>query len=124
MAGRYAESDGKHRKIWEVARLWQLAETLEPITIPLEEIVGLDQVTWFSESQRPTTRAIAEHARRIMAADSSYPPILTEDRRVFDGMHRIAKALMTGQQTIVVKQFLVNPAPDQIEEISPSGTDT
>lgn len=123
MTGRYAESDGKTRQIWQVERIWRLAEALEPIEISIEEIVGLDQVTWFSEGgDQPTIRSIASHARRIIDADASYPPILTEDNRVFDGMHRIAKALMQGQQTITVKKFAVNPEPDQVETLDPSGS--
>ncbi|MGV3526629.1 MAG: chromosome partitioning protein ParB [Candidatus Sericytochromatia bacterium] len=118
MPGRYAESDGQTRRVWDVERLWRLAEDLEPREIPLEEIVGLDSVTWFSEGgDQPTIRSIAAHARRILQADLSYPPLLTEDNRVFDGMHRIARSLMEGHSTIVVKKFLRNPPPDHVEPV-------
>lgn len=124
MSGRYAESDGQTRHIWEVARIWQLAEALETVEIDIEEIVGLDAVTWFSAGgDQPTVRSIAGHARRILQADLSYPPILTADKRVFDGMHRIARHLMEGQSRIKVKIFAQNPPPDQIETLAPPATD-
>ena len=113
---RYAESDSTVRHVWNISRIWKLAESLKTIEIPIEEIVGLDSVTWFSpDGDKPTIRNIAAHAKRIMEADTSYPPILTEDNRVFDGMHRIARHLMQGQDKIKVKKFEKNPEPDMIE---------
>lgn len=118
MKRRYVESDDKVRHIWDVERIWRLAEDIEAIEIPIEDIVGLDQVTWFSSgSEQPTIRSIAHHARRIIQADLSFPPILTEDNRVFDGMHRIARHLMEEKDAILVKKFTRNPEPDKIEEI-------
>ena len=77
-----------------------------------------DQVTWFGPSDRPTTRAIAMHAKRIMNCDLSYPVILTEDGRVFDGMHRVARQLIEGCEFIQVKRFPVNPEPDRTISVS------
>ena len=79
--------------------------------------MGLDQVTWFTPEQRPTVRSVAAHAKRIVDCDLAYPPILTEDWRVFDGMHRIARHLMEGKTRIRVVRFESNPEPDRIEQI-------
>lgn len=117
MAGMYAETGGGIRREWDVERLWELAENLPTTTIPIEEISGLDQVTWFGPNDRPTTRIIAMHAKRIMNCDLSYPVILTEDGRVFDGMHRVARQLIDGRETIEVKQFQKNPEPDRVVNI-------
>lgn len=120
MRGSYAESDGKTRHVWDVERIWELANALDIQDISIEEIVGLDSVTWFSPTgDQPTIRSIAAHARRIFEADLSYPPILTEDNRVFDGMHRIARHLMDGNARIQVKKFAKNPPPDRIEQLNP-----
>jgi len=117
---RYAESDRYTRHVWNINRIWKLAESLDAIEIPVEDIVGLDSVTWFSpDGDKPTIRKIAEHARRIMEADILYPPILTQDNRVFDGMHRIARHLMQGSKTILVKKFTQNPEPDMVEQLRP-----
>jgi hypothetical protein len=120
MAGVYSEGGGGIRHEWDVPRLWALAEALEVIEIPLEKIWGLDQVTWFTQDQPPTVRSVTMHAKRIQECDLSYPPILTEDWRVFDGMHRIARHLLEGRETIRVKRFEVNPPPDRIITASDS----
>jgi hypothetical protein len=112
----YAEGSSEIRHIWNVERIWRLAEELEAFEMPVEEINGLDSVTWFHEGAKPTVRSVAEHAKRIYEADTSYPVILTEDNRVFDGMHRIARHLMQGKEMILVKKFNVNPKPDIIED--------
>jgi hypothetical protein len=40
----------------------------------------------------PTCRAVAEHARRINAADLSHPVILAADGSLMDGGHRIKRS--------------------------------
>lgn len=112
--GRYGEHGQGISRYWEIERIWQLAESLPIEALKISEINGPDQVTWFAPDQPPTCRAIAEHCRRINNADLSYPVILTEDYRVFDGMHRIAKAIMLGHETIQARRFPVNPEPDQM----------
>ncbi|MCO4784055.1 MAG: chromosome partitioning protein ParB [Candidatus Cloacimonetes bacterium] len=115
MGQLYCESDGKTvRHEYEIDRIWKLSDELESIEIDIEDIVGLDSVTWFNDSNQATIRSIAHHAKRIMDCDLTYPPILTEDNRVFDGMHRIAKHLMLDKKKIVVKKFLKNPEPDRV----------
>ena len=123
MQRRYAESNGVIRHVWDVERIWKLADKLEAVEMDIEKIVGLDQVTWFSpDGDQPTIRIIADHARRIMECDLSYPPILTYDFRVFDGMHRIARHLMEGKKTIIVKRFEKNPDPDLVEDVKQGKT--
>ncbi|MBE4618247.1 chromosome partitioning protein ParB [Vibrio navarrensis] len=116
---RYVEINDGIQSVWMIERIWQLAETLPTEEIPIADICGPDEVTWFGDSgPGPTCRAIAEHCRRINNADLSYPVILTEDYRVFDGMHRIAKCIMQGKTTIAVKRFRKNPAPDQVRDLN------
>lgn len=117
MGQLYCESDSGLgiRHEYDIENIWKLSDSLEAVEIPIEDIVGIDSVTWFSEGgDQPTIRSIAKHAKRIMDADTSYPPILTQDNRVFDGMHRIAKHLMLGETKILVKKFDKNPKPDRI----------
>ncbi len=45
-------------------------------------------------------------------ANLSFPVILAAEGRVMDGMHRIAKALMLGRETVDAVQFTVTPEPD------------
>ena len=55
---------------------------------------------WFDETQKPTVRKVLEHVRLIGEVDLSYPIILGPDGRVMDGMHRVARAILEGRQTI------------------------
>jgi hypothetical protein len=110
---KYGERSNGITKTWFIERIWRLAEVLPVEEIAIAEIQGPDQVTWFSETQLPTCRAIAEHCKPINNADLSYPVILTEDYRVFDGMHRIARCIMLDKTHILAKRFPSNPEPDQ-----------
>ena len=119
--GMYAESGHGMRREWDVERIWALAAELPIEEIPVEDITGLDQVTWFSPGgDQPTVRSVAKHAQRIFACDLSYPVILTEDGRVFDGMHRVARHLVDGRATIRVQRFPVNPEPDRVIRLDPA----
>lgn len=69
---------------------------------------------WF-EGKAPTCREVAEHARRIDTADLSRPVILAVDGGLMDGGHRIAKAYLLGQTTVLARRFRHDPQPDWIE---------
>jgi len=108
----YVQINDGVRRVWDVERIWKLAETLPVVEVELENIRGLDEVTWFSEEKLPTLRNVVGHCQRILDCDDSYPVILTEDNCVFDGMHRIAKHLLEGKKTIRAVKFEKNPPPD------------
>jgi hypothetical protein len=97
---------------WDVGRLIVLSRSLEPKTVALESIAEVDTVYWFDEQEQPTVRKVIEHARLIREVDLAYPIILGVDGRVMDGMHRIARAILDGHETIVALQFDVHPEPD------------
>ncbi len=119
---RYGEPRDGMQRFWYVDRLWELAEALPVEEVAIDDIRGPDEVTWYYPGgPAPTCRSIAEHCRRINAADLSYPILLTEDGCVFDGMHRIARCLMEGRTTVLVRRFPVNPEPDEAYPIGPSG---
>ena len=50
--------------------------------------------------------------RLIDETDLGYPIILASDGSVMDGMHRVAKALLEGQETIGAVKFSQDPEPD------------
>jgi hypothetical protein len=98
---------------WDVDRLVELSRGLPIKEVELASIDEVDSVYWFDdESQRPTVRRVVEHARLIEDVDLSYPVILGVDGRVMDGMHRIAKALLVGRETISAVQFDTHLEPD------------
>jgi hypothetical protein len=83
--------------------------------VDLDSIREIDEVYWFDgRKERATCRKVLEHMRLIGQVDLSYPIILGADGRVMDGMHRVAKALLEGNQTIEAVQFERDPEPDYL----------
>jgi hypothetical protein len=98
---------------WDVDRLIRLSAHLPVKQVALDTIGELDSVYWFDDvSERPTVRKVLEHLRLIEEVDVSCPVILGTDGHVMDGMHRIARALLDGHDTINAVQFEVQPEPD------------
>jgi hypothetical protein len=101
------------RAFWITEKLWRAAEGLPVIRVPISAIAEFDQDCWFGERHAPTCKAVAEHARRIQAADLAYPVILSADGRLMDGGHRIAKAWLQGETDIAAVRFEVDPEPER-----------
>lgn len=76
------------RAFWWSDRLWAEAAGLPVVSIPIADIPEFDQNCWFGDAP-PTCREVAEHARRIEAADLRYPVILNAEGGLMDGGHRI-----------------------------------
>lgn len=97
---------------WDVDRLVKLTKNSEVKQVSLNAIKTIDENHWFNNDENPTCRAIFEHAKLIQEADLNYPIILAEDGRVMDGMHRVGKAFIQGQNAIDAVQFKEDPEPD------------
>jgi hypothetical protein len=99
---------------WDVDRLVDLTAGFPVKDVPLlTAIWELDTAYWGDSASTP--RQLAEHIRLVNDVDPSYPIILGADGRVMDGMHRIVRALVAGQQTIRGVQFDVHPEPDHVD---------
>jgi hypothetical protein len=86
---------------------------MKPQTIPINAIVEIDENFWFQdEKNKPTCRSVIEHMKLINEVDTGYPIILSSDGRVMDGMHRVARSLLDGMETIKAVQFSEDPEPD------------
>lgn len=104
---------------WDVDRLVELSQNLPVRDVELSSIGEVDTVYWFDEeTDTPTVRSVVDHARLIQEADTSYPIILGHDGRVMDGMHRIARALLEGQEVIKAVQF-EGPVPPDYQDCRP-----
>lgn len=106
------------RCIWLTERLWDLAKELPVKEIEVSSIKELDQDCWFGDRHIPTVRKVADHCRRILEADLSYPIILNADGYLMDGGHRLSKALIQGAIRIKAVQFETMPEPDDIEPLN------
>jgi hypothetical protein len=102
--------------VWDVDRLVELSSGFTPVEVPLSGIRELDEPFWFGdESDSPTCRSIALHAKLMDETDLAHPIILSRDGRVMDGMHRVCKALNLGMKTIRAVRFREDPDPDFID---------
>ena len=110
----HSRPSDRGRLIWDVDRLVDLSAGLPQRKVPLDAIRELDEPYWFGREDRPTCRAVAEHARLMAETDLGYPIILCAEGRVMDGMHRVAKAYMKGHEAITAVQFEETPEPDYI----------
>jgi len=74
-------------RFWRMAQLWELAADLPVKKLRLSELDGFPEVRWFGGPRNipPTCRAIAEHIREMLAADLSYPIILSPTGEMLDG---------------------------------------
>lgn len=98
---------------WDVERLIDLSRNLKVMQTPLTEICELDEPYWYGEkSSIPTCRSVVDHMQLILEVDLDFPIILAADHSVMDGMHRVARALLDGQTTILAKKFDKTPLPD------------
>ena len=98
---------------WDVDRLIELSRGLPVERVRIDSIREVDTEYWFDGSAEvPTVRKVAEHARLIAEVDTSYPIILGHDGRVMDGMHRIARAILEGQDEIDAVRFPSPVEPD------------
>ena len=102
--------ESKSGKVWMVSALITQAKDLPVKEIPMDYIsLG------FNIGDMPV-REFVSHMKLILDADMSYPIILDEDAELFDGRHRMAKALLEGHETIKVQRFEEDPPATYIEK--------
>lgn len=98
-------------RAWDVRQLVRASQALDAQQVHLDTIAEIDE-TWWYDHDTPTVRSIVDHMRLVRQADLSYPILLCANGRLMDGMHRVARALIAGRETIAAKRFLVTPEPD------------
>lgn len=111
---RMTQKVGGKYHVWHLEKLWEATKDLPVINVELESLKHLDAVCWFDDHFPPTVRHVVEHFVRMERVDIDYPIILDPDGQLFDGAHRVAKALARGQSTIQAVQLTEVPPPDEI----------
>lgn len=104
---------GEDTYIWDVDQLILQSLNLPVIQVGIDEIKELNEPYWFP-NHYPTTQDLINHFQLVQETDLSYPIILCPERRVMDGMHRVAKAKMLNLSSICAVQFTIMPQPDFI----------
>jgi hypothetical protein len=98
-------------RAWHVETVWHAAQGTQVVEVPVAATREIDEDCWFRGGSA-TVRAVAQHARQIQEADLSLPIILSADGQVLDGMHRIAKAVLSGYATVSAQRLSRDPDPD------------
>src|SRR6266487_215474 len=89
---------------WDVDRLVELSKDLPRMMVALSAMAELDE-PFVGDDERPTWRAVLEHMRLIRDADLTYPIILSARGEVMDGRHRIVKAALQNEASILTVRF-------------------
>jgi hypothetical protein len=106
---------------WRMPTIWAAAAGKPQTSLAIDDhriLDILDAVVWFGgpKNVEPTVRRVAEHARDILAADMSYPIIMTASGEILDGAHRIARAHLDGARSIAAVVIDDWPPPDGFVE--------
>jgi hypothetical protein len=99
---------------WDVDRLIKRTKDFPRVHVPLTSIRELDEPFCPEHEGVLTWQGVVDHVRLIQEADLSFPIILSADGRVMDGMHRVARAVLSGRATIEAVQFADDPDPDYV----------
>jgi len=116
----YATVVDGHRHVWEVPRLWELSRDLPTFDYPVTDFDGMDLDCWYGRVHVPTVRSVLTHMKRIERADLTHPIILSQSGAVMDGVHRICRAWLAEQATVLAVRFTIDPPPDRVEPYPPT----
>ena len=107
------QPNGDRFDAWDVHRLIELSADLPVFEVEVDSFAEVDTPYWSQPGAGPeTVRQIVTHMRFVVDVDTEYPIILGSDGRVMDGMHRLAKALLEGRDTVTAVQFETEIEPD------------
>ena len=95
--------------VWKSSDLIARAKGLPVKEIPMDHLAIDVNINGMK------AREFVSHMKMILDADMSYPIILDEDGKVFDGRHRIARALLEEHGTIKAVRFEEDPPPTYIK---------
>ncbi len=111
---RTTQKVGHQYYVWHTEKLWEATKDFPLTNVEIESLKHLDAVCWFDDDFPATLRNVVEHFVRMELVDADYPIILDPSGQLFDGAHRVAKALARGQSTIKAVQLTEVPPPDEI----------
>ena len=100
---RFEDNNGKY----VIKNLISLASELPVQEMPLEHLNF--------HSLYPSIKSFRDwvgHIKSVLNADLEFPIILDDEGYVMDGRHRIAKAILEGEETIKFVRFKETPSPD------------
>ena len=96
--------------VWKITDVIDQAKHLPELDIPLEHLCIDKKIGGMS------IREFVGHMRLVLDSDLSFPIILDEDGGIFDGRHRVAKALLREADSIKAVRFKEDPPPTYNEK--------
>ena len=90
---------------WSIAEVIESSKKLDVMKIPMEHLCMNKRIAGIS------IRNFVGHMKMILDSDLEFPIILDEDGAVFDGQHRIARALLEEKDFIKAVRFDEDPPP-------------
>ena len=89
--------------VWKIADVVDKAKDLKQFKLPLKHLC-IDRTIGSM-----SLREFVGHMRLVLDADLSHPIILDDDGSIFDGRHRVARALLEEHSSIKAVRFEETP---------------
>ena len=94
---------GDNGDTWNMAAVVNYAKNLEVFDIPLKHLC-ID-----CKIDNSTIKDFVSHMQMVTDANLEQPIILDDNGRIFDGRHRVAKAILDGKDSIKAVRFIKDP---------------
>lgn len=106
LSGQYVSDDNNNK--WLVTELITETEEqdLEVMDIPLDHLCISDKTICGTPIKK-----FVSHMKQILNISMEYPIILDEDGAIFDGRHRVARAMLDEMESIKAVRFEIDPNP-------------
>ena len=101
-----------YKRKWDLHKIWKLSESLPTKQIKVSELWDARYAKawcWQHEDEELNNLFFLHHMRRVLDSDLSYPIILSEEKLIFDGVHRLVKAKHLNLEYIDCVQFEKDP---------------
>jgi hypothetical protein len=109
------------RYTWNVVDLWQFVKN-EKIEIEEKNVneFNLNFNPWFISPDNFTIAKFIVHYGKVRNSNLSYPIILDPENNILDGVHRLVKSVLEGEEKIncvKLKFYPINEIPVKIETL-------
>lgn len=97
---------------WNLKTIWDLSNNLPKRKIKVSTLWDSRYKKawcWQHENEELNNEFFLHHMERVLEADLNYPIILSEEKLIFDGVHRLVKAKHLGLEYIDCRMFPKDP---------------